>query len=77
MQHEFDSGIEPMKCEKQTLKVSAFHSTFRRLNLSLAGCSPAAPASVSVQEQNSNEKTTFTNCQKKQPLSPPTYTGSV
>ena len=69
MQHEFCLGMKPLKCEKQTQIASAFHSTFRRLNISLASCSPAELASVSVQAQISNESTIFKNCRKKQPLS--------
>jgi len=69
MQHEFYSGMKPLKCEKQTQMVSAFHSTFRRLNISLSSCSPAELASVSVQPQISDQLTKFTTCQKKQPRS--------
>ena len=48
MLRRFSSGISPLKCKKQTQKVSAFDSTFRRANLSLASCTSAELASVSV-----------------------------
>ena len=70
MQREFYSGMKPLKCEEQTHDVSALALTFRRLNISLAGCSPAEPTSVFVQLQNSRQLTKFTICQKSQPRSP-------
>ena len=51
MLHRFSSGIIPLKCKKQTQKVSAFNTTFRRVNLSLTSCTPAELASVSVQNK--------------------------
>lgn len=69
MQLEFLKGIAPRKCKKQMHNTSALKTTFRRWNLSLAGCSPAEPASVLVHAQNSTQFTIFTNCLKSQPLS--------
>ena len=52
MLRRFSSGISPLKYEKRMHKnTSALQSTFRRVNLSLAGCSSAEPASVSVQNK--------------------------
>ncbi len=49
MLHRFCSGMNPLKYKKRLHKnATALNSTFRRVNLSLAGCSSAAPASVSV-----------------------------
>lgn len=70
MLRRFSSGINPLKYKKQTQQiVSAFETTFRRVNLSLTGCSSAEPASVLVQLQYSEQKTIFTNCRKSQPHS--------
>jgi len=72
MQHRFFSGINPPKyLIKKTgaLTATRLNSTLRRENLSLAGCSSAEPASVSVQQrQNSNSFSIFTTCQKNQPF---------
>ena len=52
MLRRLSSGISPLKYEKRMHKnTSALQSTFRRVNLSLAGCSSAEPASVSVQNK--------------------------
>jgi hypothetical protein len=48
MRLRFFLGITPLKCKKQTLCVSAFTSTFHRVNLSLASCTSAELDSVSV-----------------------------
>lgn len=48
---------------------SSLLSIFLRANLSLACCSSAEPASVSVQLQKSVQQTIFTNCRKSQPYS--------
>lgn len=72
MQHRVLSGMCPPKyLTKKTGAENAtrFITTLCRENLSLAGCSPAEPVSVSVQQlQNSNLFTIFTNCQKSQPF---------
>lgn len=57
MQREFYSGMKPLKCEEQTHEVSALALTFRRLNISLAGCSPAEPASVLPDNTKFTKKT--------------------
>jgi len=70
MLRRFSSGTNPLKCKKQIQRIaSAFESTFRRVNLSLAGCSSAEPASVLVQLLNSVQQTIFTTCRKSQPHS--------
>ncbi len=49
MLRRFSSGISPLKYKKRIqINASASQSTFRRVNLSLAGCSSAEPASVLV-----------------------------
>ena len=72
MQHRFFTGINPPKyLIKKTgaLTATRLNSTLCRENLSLAGCSSAEPASVSVlQRQNSNSFSIFTTCQKSQPF---------
>jgi len=72
MQHRFFLGINPQKYqqEKAGAKFATRYQTIlRRENLSLAGCSSAEPASVSVQRlQNSKLISIFANCQKKQPF---------
>ena len=56
MQRRFSLGMSPLKYKKQTQFASAFNSTFRRVNLSLAGCSSAEPASVSVRCKPQSKK---------------------
>ena len=51
------------------LNASARESTFRRANVSLAGCSSAEPASVLVRLLISVQETIFTTCRKSQPHS--------
>jgi hypothetical protein len=71
MQHRVFLGIYPQKCQikKRALNKQPVLSTLHRENLSLAGCSAAEPASVSVQRvQNSNMFSIFTNCQKSLPF---------
>lgn len=52
MQLRFSSGIKPSEISKAIAKnATAFDSTFRRVNLSLASCSSAELASVSVQNK--------------------------
>lgn len=49
MLRRFSSGINPSEMSKAiTESATAFTSTFRRVNLSLASCSSAELASVSV-----------------------------
>ena len=48
MQRRFSKGIISLECKKRLLNTTAFASTFHRVNLSLAGCSSAEPASVLV-----------------------------
>ena len=48
MLHRFSSGINPPECKKRLHDTTAFASTFRRVNLSLASCSSAELASVLV-----------------------------
>ena len=70
MLRRFSSGISPLKCKKQMqLNASARESTFRRANVSLAGCSSAEPASVLVRLLISVQETIFTTCRKSQPHS--------
>lgn len=53
MLRRFFLGINPQKCIKQVqINAPALKSTFRRVNLSLAGCSSAEPASVLVHCKN-------------------------
>jgi len=77
MRLRFSLGIHPPKYHiNQTGAWIATRLTVTlcRENLSLTGCSSAEPVSVSVQRaQNSNNFTKFTTCQKKQPLSLPSY----
>ena len=72
MQHRFFSGISPQKYHQKRAGANTatrFQTILRRENLSLAGCSSAEPASISVQRvQNSILISIFTNCQKKQPF---------
>jgi hypothetical protein len=52
MQRRFSSGINPPEYKKRMqLNTSALQSTFCRVNLSLAGCSSAEPASVLVRNK--------------------------
>src|SRR5256885_8535430 len=52
MLRRFSSGMNPPECKKRLHEnATALTSTFRRVNLSLAGCSSAEPASVSVQNK--------------------------
>jgi hypothetical protein len=52
MQRRFSQGISPLKCKEQKQNVaSALRSTFRRVNLSLASCTSAELAYVSVQNK--------------------------
>jgi hypothetical protein len=68
----FFSGIYPPKYPLKSgdnLHYPRLKTTLCRENLSLAGCSAAEPASVSVQHlQISTLITIFTNCRKKQPF---------
>ena len=72
MQPRFFLGIDPPKYPNEKTgadNATRLISTLRRENLSLAGCSPAEPVSVSVQQiQNSSIITIFTTCQKSQPF---------
>lgn len=69
MQFRFFKALPPLKYQKRLHRATALIPIFRRVNLFLAGCSSAEPASASVQSQNSSERTIFTTCQKRQPLS--------
>src|SRR5690606_22400663 len=68
MQLRFFKALPPLKYQKRLHRATALIPIFRRVNLFLAGCSSAEPASASVQSQNSSERTIFTTCQKRQPL---------
>ena len=58
MLRRFSSGMNPLKYQQKTgIENHTRQATFRRENLSLAGCSSAEPASVSVQQDKiQNEK---------------------
>ena len=56
MLHRFSSGMSSLECKKRLLNTTAFASTFHRVNLSLAGCSSAEPASVSVRCKPQSKK---------------------
>src|SRR5690606_16537830 len=73
MQFRFFKALPPLKYQKRLHRATALIPIFRRVNLFLAGCSSAEPASASVQSQNSSERTIFTTCQKRQPLSLPSW----
>ncbi len=53
-QLRFFTGISPLEYQIKTDTVSSIRlrQIFRRVNLSLAGCSSAEPDSVSVQHKN-------------------------
>jgi len=65
MLHRFFSGIYPPKYPKRktgAMNASRLNTTLCRENLSLAGCSSAEPASVSVQQvQNFKNLTLLTD----------------
>ena len=52
----FFQGMGPQKCKAGITVDSRLPFTFSRMNLSLAGCSPAEPAYFSVQSKIQKEK---------------------
>jgi hypothetical protein len=56
MLRRFSLGINSLECKKRLLNTTAFASIFHRVNLSLAGCSSAEPASVLVRCKPQSKK---------------------
>ena len=56
MQHRFSSGMNPLEYKKRLQITATASSTFRRVNLSLASCTSAELASVSVRIKNQRIK---------------------